>query len=115
MNSSDTSDREMVIERVFDAPRELVYRAWTEPEQLAKWWGPEGMSVVTKEHDFTVGGCWRFEMGPTGGGGGMPLKSIFREIVPLERIVTEETMEKIEGRDTPEEMMTVTVTFERQR
>ena len=114
MNSSDTSDEEMVIERVFDAPRELVYRAWTEPEHLAKWWGPEGMSVVTTEHNFTVGGLWRFEMGPSGGGGGMPMKSIYREIVPLERIVTEETMEKIEGRDTPEEMMTVTVTFEDQ-
>lgn len=42
MNSSDTSDREMVIERVFDAPRELVYRAWTEPEHLANGGGPRG-------------------------------------------------------------------------
>ena len=111
MNSSDTSDREMVIERVFDAPRELVYRAWTEPEHLAKWWGPEGMSVVTTEHNFTVGGLWRFEMGPSGGGGGMPMKSIYREIVPFERIVTEDTMEKIEGQSTPEDMMIVTAIF----
>ena len=114
MSSYTASDKEMIIERVFDAPRELVYRAWTEPEHLAKWWGPQGMSVVTVEHDFTIGGSWRFEMGPTGGEGGMPLKSIFREIVPLERIVTDETMEKVEGQDAPEEMMTVTVTFEDQ-
>lgn len=112
MSSYKASDNEMIIERVFDAPRELVYRAWTEPEHLDKWWGPQGMSVVTVEHDFTVGGSWRFTMGPTGSEGGMPLKSVFREIVPLERIVTDETMEKVDGHDAPAELMTVTVTFE---
>ena len=113
MTSYKASDREMTIERVFDAPRELVYRAWTEPEHLDKWYGPDGMSVVTTEHDFSVGGSWRFEMGPAGSGGGMPMKSIFREIVPLERVVTEDSMET-EGQSTPVEVMTVTATFEDQ-
>ena len=53
---------ELVIERVFDAPVEKVFAAWTEPDQIVRWWGPEGMTVPESEFDFRVGGKWRTTM-----------------------------------------------------
>lgn len=81
-----TSDREIIISRVFNAPRELVWRAWTEPDQLVSWWGPRGFTTKITKHDFRVGGVWEQTMhGPDGAN--YPNKSTFKEIVPLERVV----------------------------
>ena len=81
-----SSDREIVISRVFNAPRELVWRAWTEPELVAKWWGPRGFTTTIKKHEFRVGGVWEHTMhGPDGAN--YPNKSTFKEIVPFERVV----------------------------
>lgn len=55
-------DREVVLGRVIDAPRSLVYAAWTDPEQLPLWFGPEGMVIETHEIDLQPGGAWRFDM-----------------------------------------------------
>jgi uncharacterized protein YndB with AHSA1/START domain len=55
-------DREIVLSRVFDAPRELVFRAWTEKEHFAKWFGPRGFTTTISEADMRVGGLLRFEM-----------------------------------------------------
>jgi uncharacterized protein YndB with AHSA1/START domain len=55
-------DREIVLARVIDAPRERVFDAWTDPEQLAAWFGPEGLSIQTHEIDVREGGVWRFDM-----------------------------------------------------
>lgn len=55
-------DREIVISRVIDAPRSLVYAAWTDPDQIGQWFGPEGFAVETKEIDLRPGGVWRFDM-----------------------------------------------------
>jgi uncharacterized protein YndB with AHSA1/START domain len=55
-------DREIVLSRVIDAPRELVFDAWTDPEQLAVWFGPKGLTIETHEIDVRVGGVWRFDM-----------------------------------------------------
>ena len=64
---ADTSDRELVFTRVFDAPRELVFSAWTDPTHLAHWWGPDGFTLTIHEMDVTPGGVWRFIMhGPDG-------------------------------------------------
>ena len=64
---ADTSDREIVISRVFDAPRTLVFKAWTDPQHLAHWWGPNSFSLTTHEMEFKPGGVWRFVMhGPDG-------------------------------------------------
>jgi uncharacterized protein YndB with AHSA1/START domain len=53
--------------RTFDAPRALVFKAWTMPEHLAQWWGPDGFSITTRSFDFRAGGVWRFVMhGPDG-------------------------------------------------
>jgi len=55
-------DREIVFNRVIDAPRSVVYSAWTDPDQIQKWFGPEGMAIETKEIDLNPDGVWRFDM-----------------------------------------------------
>lgn len=55
-------DREIVISRIIDAPRSLVYAAWTDPEQIGLWFGPEGFEIETREIDLRPGGVWRFDM-----------------------------------------------------
>jgi uncharacterized protein YndB with AHSA1/START domain len=65
--ADDTSDREIVITRLINAPRELVFDAFTDPAHLEKWWGPKGFSTTTKEFDFRPGGKWIHTMhGPDG-------------------------------------------------
>ena len=81
-----TRERELVSTRVYDAPRELVFQAWTEAELLARWWGPNGFTNTFHEFDQRPGGVWRFDMhGPDGKS--YPNKSAFVDIVPQERIV----------------------------
>jgi len=82
----DASGREIVSARVLNAPRERVFAAWTEPAQLARWWGPKGFRNTFHEFDLRPGGVWRFTMhGPDGVD--YPNKSVFVEIVRPERIV----------------------------
>ena len=84
--AQSTADREIVISRVVDAARELVWQAWTDPKHVVRWWGPRGFSTTIKKMDFRVGGVWEHVMrGPDGVN--YPNKSTFKEIVPLERIV----------------------------
>jgi uncharacterized protein YndB with AHSA1/START domain len=65
--AGDATDREIATVRTFDAPRELVWRAWTAPEHLTRWWGPNGFSTTTKVFEFNPGGQWLFTMhGPDG-------------------------------------------------
>ena len=60
-------DREIVLSRVIDAPREMVFDAWTDPEQLPEWFGPRGFTITTHEIDVRTGGVWRYLMvGPDG-------------------------------------------------
>ena len=80
------SDREIVSTRVFEAPRETVFRAWTDPDHLARWWGPKGFTNTLQEFDSRPGGIWRFVMhGPDGKA--YKNKSVFIEVVKPERIV----------------------------
>lgn len=61
------SDREMTATRLFDARRELVWKAWTDPKHIGKWWGPNGFTTTTDIMDVRPGGVWRFVMhGPDG-------------------------------------------------
>jgi uncharacterized protein YndB with AHSA1/START domain len=63
----DTSDREIVITRLINAPRELVFQAWTDPQHIGEWWGPNGFTNTILEMDVRSGGTWRFIMhGPDG-------------------------------------------------
>lgn len=78
--------REIVTTRVFDSPRELVFRAWTDPDHLAQWWGPKGFTNTFHEFDMKPGGIWRFVMhGPNGAD--FQNKSVFVEVLKPERIV----------------------------
>jgi uncharacterized protein YndB with AHSA1/START domain len=77
--------REFIVERAFDAPRALVWRAWTEPERLRQWWAPRGWSLPFCELDLRPGGVWRYGMrGPEGEESWG--KAVYREIVPPERL-----------------------------
>jgi uncharacterized protein YndB with AHSA1/START domain len=87
--STATSDREFVISRVFDAPRERVFKAWTVPEQTARWWGPKGFTNPVCAMDVRPGGTYRIVMrGPDGVE--YPLKGVYREIMEPERLVMTE-------------------------
>ena len=84
--SNNHADREIVISRVFDAPRELVWEAWTNPQHVAQWWGPVGFTTTIEEMDVRPGGVWKQVMhGPDGTN--YPNQSIFSEVVKPERIV----------------------------
>jgi len=80
------TDTEVLITRVFNAPRELVFRAWSEPEQLARWFAPQGCTIRFLEFDFAVGGSFRSEM-DTPAGTGCQTVGVYNEIVAPERIV----------------------------
>jgi uncharacterized protein YndB with AHSA1/START domain len=81
-----TADRELLITRVVDAPRELVWNAWTDPKQVVQWWGPHGFSTTIHKMEFKPGGVWEHTMrGPDGTE--YPNRSVFKEIVKPERIV----------------------------
>lgn len=60
--AQSTADREIVVSRVIDAPRELVFKAFTEVRHLSQWWGPKGFSTTTRAFEFRVGGEWDFVM-----------------------------------------------------
>ena len=78
------TDREIHVERIFNAPRERVWRAMTEPELLAQWWG-RGNKLVIEKHEMERGGHWRFVEHTDHGAFGF--EGRFREIVPPERLV----------------------------
>ena len=85
-SSDDTSDREFVVSRVFDAPRELVWQAMTDPQHVVHWWGPRGFSTTIETMDVRPGGIWKQTLrGPDGAL--YPNKSVFKEVTKPERLV----------------------------
>lgn len=114
----------VVIERVFDAPLDRVWKVWTEPEEIKKWWGPKDFTAPSIKNDFRVGGKALFCMrGPAGSEWDKDMYSggVYKEIVPMKKIVvTDSFMDKdgnvISGAeydmpDMPEELL-ITVLFE---
>ncbi len=107
-----------VIERVFDAPRETVWKAWTTPEALSQWFGPKGANGAVTEFDLRPGGLWRgWMIHPNGTK--MYSKSTFREVTPPERLVWEQSSTDADGNVIPAPIldnwpliMLTTVTFE---
>ena len=90
------SDREIVLTRVFNAPRQLVWDAFTKPELLKRWFGPRGWSLVVCEVDLRVGGGFRFMLrGP--GGQNMGMSGVYREIAAPERSVHMESFDDYPG------------------
>jgi len=86
--------QEITVTRVYDAPRQLVWRAWTEPERLARWWGPRGWStpVESVTLDARPGGAFRLTSFNEEGAE-METVAVFREVVAPERLVVEEAAE----------------------
>jgi len=80
------TDREIHIERVFDAPRDKVFAAFTNPELIPEWWGPRGTTTIVDEMDVRPGGSWRF-VGRGADGSETAFRGTYREITPPERIV----------------------------
>jgi len=113
-SSADLAARTLVTVRIFDAPRELVYRAWTDPQQLARWFPPEGFTSPRCEIDARPGGAMRVDMqapeGPPFHGEVFPGPGEFTEVVPNERLVFTMTPELEPGKPMP--MVTMSVRFE---
>lgn len=84
---SDLSNRTITIKRTFDAPRKLVWQAWTQAEHIVKWWSPKGMETKVVEHNFTVGGKWQYIM-PMPNGQEFIAEGTYTDIVEFERIIS---------------------------
>lgn len=95
--ATTAAERSLVIERVFDAPPELVFEAWTKPEHLTKWWGPNDFTLPHCEVDFRVGGRYRFCMRSPDGEDHW-VWGVYEEIVPPERLVFTWNREDATGR-----------------
>ncbi len=100
------TDTQVLITREFDAPKHLVYTAWTTPELIKRWWSGDRGEVTLAEVDLRVGGMWRYVM-TANGGFEVAFHGEFREIVPNERIVSTETFE---GMPDGEAVNTLTLT-----
>ena len=86
--NSDTANRELRITRMLNAPIDLVWEVWTNPEHIANWWGPNGFTNTIHKMDLQEGGEWKLTMhGPDGTN--YPNRSIFKEIITLKKIVYE--------------------------
>jgi uncharacterized protein YndB with AHSA1/START domain len=90
------SDCEIVLKRVFNAPRSLVFEALTKPELLRRWMGPRGWSMVVSEIDLKVGGKWRSVL-RSPDGKDMGMSGVYREIAPPERLVSTEAFDDYPG------------------
>lgn len=108
-NASPGQKLELTVTRVFDAPRALVWRAWTDPAQLMKWWGPTHHPATHLEMDVRPGGVWRNCLRSVETGNELWHHGVFREVVAPERLVFSFVWEE-EGERGIENL--VTVTFE---
>lgn len=115
------TEQVIVIERIFDAPRERVWKAWTEPESLMRWWGPKNFTSPACRMDFREGGKYLFCM-RSPEGQDFWSTGVYRKIVPLRQIICTDSFADVEGNivpasyynmspDFPLELL-VTVTFE---
>ena len=104
------SDEQILITREFDAPKHLVFRAWTTPELVKRWWSSNRGEVTLAEIDLRVGGLWRYVM-VTESGFEVAFHGEYREIVPNERIVSTEIYEGAPQTDEPEQGTVNTATF----
>jgi uncharacterized protein YndB with AHSA1/START domain len=99
---------ELVLTRVFAAPRAMVWDAWTNPAKVGQWWGPRGFTLTTEVMDVRPGGVWRFVMhGPDGTD--YPNEHHFTEVVPQQRLVHQHSGHRAGGTHVSFEMI---VTFE---
>jgi uncharacterized protein YndB with AHSA1/START domain len=101
-----SADRELVISRIFDAPREQVFRAWAEPDRAVRWWGPQGFIVVHSKMDLRPGGAYRVCMRSLEGTEHRQ-RGVYRELIEPERLVFTFAWEDKGGRPRHETVVTV--------
>jgi uncharacterized protein YndB with AHSA1/START domain len=106
---TEPADRVLKIERVFDAPRDLVFKAWTEPEQLAKWFGPRGFNSTVQKIDLRLGGQSRIHM--VSAENDTWFQGVYREIDPPKRLVIAMNWVNAQGKPTSPET-TLTLMFD---
>lgn len=106
--SVDPTERELTITRIFDAPRQLVFKAWTDPDQVARWWGPQGYITISYDMDIRPDGAFRICMRSPAGTDHWK-QGVYREIVEPERIVFTFVWSDAQG--TPGHELLTTVTF----
>lgn len=108
--TAEPAERLLTIERIFDAPRALVWKAWAEPDRMVKWHGPRGFTSTIERSDFRPGGAYRIHMlGPDHDDHWT--QGVFHEIVEPERLVMTGCWTDAEGRPTSPETL-VAITFE---
>lgn len=108
--TADTLSDDFVlsITRILDAPRELVFKVWSQPEHLARWWGPKNFSLPSSKMDFRPGGAFDFVM--RGPDGDHRLQGVYREIIQPERLsFSWRWIDEPEERAGPETLVTVTL------
>jgi uncharacterized protein YndB with AHSA1/START domain len=109
MTATAHGEGRVTLTRAFDAPRALVWRAWTDPKSVAQWFGPRGFNSSVPEFDVRVGGAFRIVMhGPDGND--YPMKGVFLEVVPPERLVYTNIALDSDGNHLLEGETTVTFT-----
>ena len=101
-------ERELVITRILDAPRDVVFRAWTEPDRVARWWGPQGFVTTYCDMDIRPGGAFRVCMRSPEGAEHWK-QGIYREIVVPERLAFTFAWEDAEGKPGHQTLVTVTL------
>jgi uncharacterized protein YndB with AHSA1/START domain len=110
LNVTTPSDREIVMTRQFNAPRQLVFDAMTKPELIRRWlFAPPGWAMTVCEDDARVGGTFRWEWA-SAGGPAMAMHGVYREVVPPERIVRTETFDTGCAPQAGEQIVTLTLT-----
>ena len=85
--TNEVNNRTLSIKKTFNAPINLVWDAWTQPEHIAQWWGPKGMRVEVAEHNFNVGGRWKYTM-KMSDGNKFITEGVYSEIVELVKIIS---------------------------
>jgi len=105
--ATESAERELVVTRVFDAPPRVLFKAWTEPERLIGWFGPQGFTVPACTMDVRPGGAFRVHM-RSPEGTDHRVRGVYREIVEPERLVCTWAWEDAEGKPGHETLLTVT-------
>lgn len=103
------SATEILITREFGAPKRLVYRAWTTPELVKRWWSAKRGTVTVAEIDLRVGGLWRWVMVTDEGSFEVAFHGVYREIVPDERLVFTEVFEGLPNAEEAAALTTLTL------
>ncbi len=109
-SAADFSERTLRIERLFDAPRDLVFRAWTQPEHIVHWWGPRGCTSTVLTLELRLGGAYRIHMRSPEGTDHWS-QGAYREVAAPERLVMAGCWTDAQGNPTSPETV-LTVTFE---